>query len=70
MEGELSIGQRKALSDFLSTVAAAWFTAGVISPLFTHPEDSLEAALLVVLSLAVTAAFLRLSLVLVKEVGV
>jgi len=34
----LKPSQLKALSDFLNTIAAAWFSAGVISPLFIKPE--------------------------------
>ena len=36
---ELSSVQLKSLSEFGNTVAAAWFTAGVISPIFTKPKS-------------------------------
>lgn len=31
----LSKGQFRALSDFFNTVAAAWFTGGIITPFFS-----------------------------------
>lgn len=58
--------QRKALSDFLNTIAAAWFTAGVISPLFIQTENIGKTVVLGGLSVTITVIILMLSLNLVR----
>jgi len=42
---KLNPAQLKSLSEFANTVAAAWFTAGVISPFFTKPKSFFFAAI-------------------------
>jgi len=64
---ELSVNQRKALSDFANTIAAAWFTAGIISPLFTKPKSPAELLTFVILGISMTWAALRWSLILVED---
>jgi len=39
---KINIGQKKALSDFLNNIAAAWFTIGVITPLFITTDKTLD----------------------------
>lgn len=65
---KLKPGQLKALSEFLNTIAAAWFTAGVISPLFIKPENLTKALVLAATAILMTGFFLTWSLTLVKTV--
>lgn len=60
--------QRKALSEFANTIAAAWFTAGVISPFFTKPKSLLELISFIVVGLLMSWATLRWSLSLLEGV--
>lgn len=64
---KLTFAQRKSLSEFANTVAAAWFTAGIISPFFTKPKSLQELLSFVIVGLLMTWATLRWSLTLVKE---
>lgn len=64
----LSSIQLKSLSEFGNTVAAAWFTAGVISPIFTKPKSLPELATFLLVSLLMTWATLRWSLHLLEGV--
>jgi hypothetical protein len=64
----LNPAQLKSLADFSNTVAAAWFTAGVISPVFTKPKSFLELMTLLSVSLLMTWATLRWSLFLLDGV--
>ena len=63
----LSGGQLKALSDFFNKIAAAWFTGGVITPLFAEVPQ-ISRFTLFVLGLGFSYTFLRLSLTTAKEV--
>ena len=67
---KLRPAQRKTLSDFLNTIAAAWFTAGVISPLFIQTENIGKSVVFGGLSIAITVILLILSLGLVKTVKI
>ena len=51
-------GQIKILTNFLTTIAAGWFTAGVITTVFIKPIDN-EAVYNVLIG--ILAAFLSLS---------
>lgn len=64
----LKSGQLKALSEFLNTVAAAWFSVGVIAPLFTRPDDFSKILLPTSTAIALTVIFLVLSLYSVRKV--
>jgi len=64
----LSSVQLKALSDFSNTVAAAWFTAGIISPVFTKPKSLVELITFLLVSLLMTGATLRWSLFILEGV--
>ncbi len=63
---KLSSSQLKGLSEFANKIAAAWFTAGIISPFFTRPKSFLELALYVGVGLLMTLATLRWSLALLE----
>lgn len=65
---DLNAAQLKALSEFANTIAAAWFTAGVIAPFFTKPRTFLETAWFLVLGLFFTVVMLQWSLLLLKGV--
>lgn len=59
--------QIKGLSDFLNTVSAAWFSAGLISPLFL--SEAFEKVLLLSLAeITMSFFFLGLSLLLLKKI--
>lgn len=58
--------QLKSLSEFANTIAAAWFTAGVISPFFTKPKTFFEVIIFVAVGLLMAGATLRWSLSLLK----
>lgn len=59
--------QRKALSEFLNTVAAAWFSAGVISPFFIKPESLFRVVLLGVFAFVLALSLLYWSIYVVKN---
>jgi len=58
--------QLKALSEFANTIAAAWFTAGVISPFFTRPKSFYEVSIFVAVGLLMAGTTLKWSLSLLK----
>ena len=51
---ELNINQRKFLSDFLNGLSIAWFSAGVIAPLFTGFDNLLKLILQVTGSVGIS----------------
>jgi len=65
----MSIAQRKALSDFLNTVAAAWLTAGIIAPIFAPNYPLFEFLFSIASGAAGSLALLTLSLILVREIN-
>lgn len=65
---EFSIGQLKTLSEYFNMIAAAWFTAGIISPFFSKAVP-LEKALFSIAGLGVSYVFLNFSLFFAKEVN-
>ena len=65
----LNSAQLKSLSEFANTIAAAWFTAGIISPFFTRPKTLLEVLTFVVVGLLMAGVTLRWSLSLLKGVN-
>ena len=64
----LKPAQRNKLSDFFNMVAAAWFSAGVISPVFIKPNNSNQAIVLGFLAIGATSWFLYWSVTLVRKV--
>ncbi len=64
----LKPSQFKALSEFCNTIAAAWFSAGVISPFFIKSENLLSAIILGLAAILISVLFLGLSLYLVRRV--
>ncbi|MDI6731553.1 MAG: hypothetical protein QME05_03090 [Candidatus Margulisbacteria bacterium] len=65
---KLNPSQLKAFSEFMNMIAAAWFTSGVIAPLFAHPNSFIELLSYIVVGLLMTWATMFLSLSLVKEI--
>jgi len=63
----LKPAQRNKLSDFSNMLAAAWFTAGVISPLFLQTDNFNKTILMGVFSLTSTSLFVYWSLRLVRR---
>jgi len=59
--------QRKSLSEFSNTVAAAWFSAGVVTPFFIKPKTIFEALLFPIIGIGIALTMLWLSLSLVKD---
>jgi hypothetical protein len=64
----LKPAQLKGLSEFLNTIAATWFSAGVISPLFIKPENLFKTVLLAGIAIIMSLFFLIWSLALLKKV--
>ena len=67
---DLTPSQYKALSEFLNTIAAAWFTAGVISPFFIKPESLISAVILGLIAMMFTLSCLGWSLFLVRRIKI
>jgi len=65
---ELKPSQLKALSEFLNTIAAAWFSAGIISPIFVKPENFPTTLVLALVAIIAALSFLALSLYFVRKV--
>lgn len=60
--------QLKGLSEFANKIAAAWFTAGIISPFFIRPESFFEVLRFILVGLLMAGATLGWSLSLLKGV--
>lgn len=65
----LKESQLKGLSDFLNTVAAAWFSAGAISPLFIS-ENFNKVLYLALIEIIMALFFLGVSLLLLRKVKI
>ncbi|MCJ7740951.1 hypothetical protein MUP32_06615 [Candidatus Microgenomates bacterium] len=63
---KLSVEQRKSLADILGNIASAWFTIGVISPIFIKPESIVKLLIFIFAGLLMTAVFTSVSLIVVK----
>lgn len=64
----LTANQLKVLSDFLNTIAAAWFTAGAISPLFIKSENIFRTILLGLIAVSLSLGLLSLSLSVARRI--
>lgn len=64
----LTPSQLKSLSEFFNTIAAAWFSAGIISPLFIKPESIVRALLLGAISVILSLSILIWALYIVRRV--
>lgn len=60
--------QLKALSEFFNMLAVAWFTAGVIAPLYAKPVNLLNIIVSAIISIIIAGGFLALSLYLVRKI--
>ncbi len=65
---KLSIGQLRVLSHFLNTIAAAWFTGGIVSPFFIKPTFLIEKVILSSVGIFFAFIFLSSALMIVREV--
>jgi len=63
-----SVGQLKRTSEVLGNIAVAWFSAGVISPLFARPKNIIQFIFTFGISLVMAGIFFVLALELVKGV--
>jgi len=63
---KLKPAEKRVLSNFFSTIAVGWFTAGIISPFFIHPQNLTDALLLAIVSIALTLLSLGLALYLAR----
>lgn len=63
----LTRDQQKALSQFAGTIAAAWFTAGFIAPIFTTQKNLNEIYPSMIFAIMMTWISLRLSLSYVRR---
>ncbi len=57
MRLKLSAEQYRSAVDILGNTAVAWFTIGVIAPLFTHPVDQIQLIASVAIGLLASLAF-------------
>ena len=60
--------QFKALSNFANTVAAAWFSAGVVSPFFTKSDSLIQSLMGPLMGILMTWIMLRWSLFLLEDI--
>ena len=67
---KLRPAQRDKLSDFANMLAVAWFTAGVISPVFLQAYNLNKTIIMAVVSLVISAVFVSWSLRLVRKVRI
>jgi len=65
---KLSIGQSKAASEILGNIAVAWFTVGVISPIFIRPRSFFDFISNLMLGLIMTIFFSATCLNFVKDI--
>jgi hypothetical protein len=65
---KLSSGQLRAGSEIAGNIAVAWFSAGVISPLFIRPKDIPELSVLLGIGLVMAGLFTGSSLYLVRGI--
>ena len=66
MRRKTNSGKLKALSDFFNKVSAAWFTAGVITPIFIETDNFLDQFSLFFVGTTMTLLFLWSSVTLVR----
>ncbi|OGM31492.1 hypothetical protein A2630_03645 [Candidatus Woesebacteria bacterium RIFCSPHIGHO2_01_FULL_44_10] len=65
---KLSVGQKRALSDFLNTVAAAFLTIGAITPLFSNFGSWKEISASVLGGLSISLLLLTISLRIMRRI--
>lgn len=65
---KFSSSQRDRISEIFGNISVAWFTAGVISPLFIHPANLFEFFIAFGISLFMFVVFLILSLIVIKGI--
>lgn len=65
---KLSTIQRERISEVFGNISVAWFSAGVISPIFFPPQTIFDFLYTFVVSLLLSVVFLVLSLLIIKGV--
>ncbi len=64
---KLSKGQLNRTSEVFGNISVAWFSAGVISPLFIPSQNVIDFIVRFCISLVLAVFFLLLSIYLLKE---
>ncbi len=64
---KLNAAQVKSLADFCNMLAAAWFSTGIIVPLFTKPNNIIEFFRLLIIGFIMTFVMIELSLYLLRD---
>ena len=62
-----SDSQKKIVTDFLTTIAAGWFGAGVITTVFTNSDSFLDLIKNLVIGISLTFTTLQYALYLNKQ---
>lgn len=62
----LNLHQRQALSQIIGNISAAWFSAGIISPIFIKIESLSKLLFSVITTIIMAIAFAAGSVILVK----
>jgi len=65
---KLKPSQLKVLSEFFNTVAAAWFSAGIISPFFVKSESLLNTIILGTVAIMLSMSSLGGAVFLVRRI--
>lgn len=63
----LTKAQLIRISEVLGNISVAWFSAGVITPIFIHPQSVFDFIYTLVVSLILSGASLILSLVIIRK---
>ncbi len=70
MSRKLDRSQRHLLADFLSKLAVAWFSGGIITPILIRPVAVFDRIFLPSLGIIMTLVFLFTSLAITKETNI
>lgn len=64
---KFSWDQRKAIADFLTTVAAAWFSAGVITPFFNKTASATDVVAFLFIGLVMSSTALLVTMMILER---
>lgn len=64
---KLSFVQQNRASEIIGNISVAWFSAGVIAPLFTRNLNSIEYTTFFIVSLAMSGSFFVISLNIIEN---
>jgi hypothetical protein len=68
VDRKLNRSQRHLLADFLSKLAVAWFSGGIITPILIKPTAVFDRIFIPSLGIVMTLIFLFTSLAIIKKV--